>query len=307
LEEARFFAGLLAFFALAFPSFISSCGFGCIRMSLPIKFLVASRSSGFAMNSDPLLSCWIKIDRANKHLNDLIEAMKAFQQRYTQDFVLDEKSEPAVKIYRVRILEDIPPSFSGYIGDVIHNLRSALDCLATALVLRANPTVGENVLQETYFPISWDAPSLSGHERRARFFNQVGPAAEKLIRRVQPYRGGKGHILWQLDKLDIADKHRRIIPSLLNVSKITFYVMPPTDGSTISLPKYEPPFPLKDGDEICRIGFFEPHFDASVHFALEIAFNEPPIIVAKPVAITLKQFIYFVHRIIDIFRCNIFR
>jgi hypothetical protein len=258
------------------------------------------------MNSDPLLSCWIKIDRANKHLNDLIEAMKVFQHRYTHEFVPDEESEPAIKIYRVRILEDIPAKFSGYIGDVIHNLRSALDCLAVALIKRADPTVGEDILRETYFPIAWDEPGLS-RDRPTKFFSRVGAPAEKLIRRVQPYRGGKGQILWQLDNLDIADKHRRIIPGLLNVEKITFYVMPPIDGSAVSLPKYEPPFPLKDGDEICRVAFFEPNFKSSVHFQLEVAFNEPPIIVAEPVAPTLKQFIYFVHRLVDIFRRNIFR
>ncbi|WP_315701134.1 MULTISPECIES: hypothetical protein [unclassified Bradyrhizobium] len=257
------------------------------------------------MNNDPLLSCWIKIDRANKHLNDLIKAMEAFQHRYTQDFVADEESEPTIKIYRVRILEDIPANLSGYIGDVVHNLRSALDCLAVALIKRVDPTVGDDVLRDTYFPIAWDESGLS-NERRTRFFNRVGAPVEKLIRRVQPYRGGKGHVLWQLEHLDITDKHRQIIPGLLNVSHITFYVMQPVNGNPISRPKYEPPFPLKDGDEICRVAFSEPNYNSSVHFQLEIAFNEPPFVVAKPVAITLKQFVYFVHRLIDIFREQFF-
>ncbi len=112
------------------------------------------------MNGDPLLSCRIKISRAYKHLDDLIAMMNAYAERYTYEFVADEESEPAIKIYRVRIIEDIPADFSGPIGDVIHNLRSALDCLATALVLRADPGVTDEVLRETYFPISWSGQVL---------------------------------------------------------------------------------------------------------------------------------------------------
>ena len=106
------------------------------------------------MNGDPLLSCRIKVDRAIKHFNDLTDAIKPFAARETYRIWADEDSEPAVKIYRVRIVEDMPTQWSGHIGDVIHNLRSALDCLATELIIKFCPGASDEVLRETYFPIS---------------------------------------------------------------------------------------------------------------------------------------------------------
>lgn len=253
------------------------------------------------MNGDPLLSCRIKIDRAIKHFNDLTYAIKPFADRETYRIWADEESEPSIKIYRVRITEDMPPEWSGYIGDVIHNLRSALDCLATELVLKYCSSVNDEMLRKTYFPISWDEPGLTKNKDRADFFERVGPKVEKVIRRLQPYRRGKGHVLWQLHQLDISDKHRRILPARGAVSDIAFMIPSPEVGGTISVPKYEPPFPLKDGDEICRIGFFEPQFNANAHFTLQIAFNEPPIAVGEAVMPTLSKFINFVQRLTFIF------
>ena len=50
------------------------------------------------------------------------------------------------------------------------------------------------------------------------------------------------------------------------------------------------------------MAFFEPHFNANAHFALEIAFNEPPIVVGDAVMPTLKRFISYVERVVEIFR-----
>jgi hypothetical protein len=254
---------------------------------------------------DPLLSCRIKVDRANLHFNELTEATRKFTARWTHQIYSDEESEPSIKIYRIRILEDIPAEWSGFIGDIIHNLRSALDCLAAELIIKFHPAAGEPELRDTYFPIARE-PSDLNRGRRSRFLNRVGPRVERLVRRLQPYREGKGHVLWQIDALDIADKHRRIIPAFAGVGSINFFVVPPSNGSRLDLPKYQPPFPLKDGDEICRVGFFEPHFESNAHFRLEIAFNEDQIVVGEPVMLTLEKFIQYVDRVVEIFRQHCF-
>ena len=258
------------------------------------------------MNDDPLLSCRIKIDRATKHFNDLTQAIKPFANRETYRIWADEQSEPAIKIYRVKITEDMPPEWSGYIGDVIHNLRSALDCLATELVLKYCSNVNDEILRKTYFPISWDEPGLTNNKRRAEFFERVGPEVEKVIRLMEPYRGGNGHALWQLDQLDVADKHRRILPARGAVVNVEFFVPSPETGGAVSAPQQKPPFPLKDGDEVCRVVFFQPEFNANAHFTLEIAFNEPPIAVGEPVMPTLTKFHNFVERVITIFEQRFF-
>ena len=249
------------------------------------------------MNGDPLLSCRIKIDRAIKHFNDLIAEVEAYRDRDPNKIILDEDSEPAIKIYKIGIKEPMPETWSAIIGDTIHNLRSAMDCLAVALVVRAGIT-DPGIIQDTYFPISWDNVGLSG-AKRLLFFQRVGPAAEKIIRRLQPYRGGKGHPLWQLNQLDIIDKHRRIIPAGAALSKVEFFIE--RHDAPASVYKAQPAFPLKEGDELFRAVFFEAHFDANSHFTFDVAFNETGIVEREPVLPTLSEFINFVQRVIMIF------
>ena len=204
-----------------------------------------------------------------------------------------------MKIYKLHIVEPIPEIWSANIGDIIHNLRSVLDALATSLVI-ANGHTSEAVMRETYFPIRHDEAGLADGSVLA-FFQRAGPAAEKLIRRLQPYRGGKGHAFWQLHRLDIIDKHRAIIPVGANLANIQTF--PP--GNSVYTGK--PTYPLKEGDELFRSVFFEDHFDGKTHFVFEVAFGEGQIVDGQPLMPTLIQFINLVERLMMIFAKYVFR
>src|SRR5438552_2887844 len=86
------------------------------------------------MPVNPLFSCRVKIDRAHQHLRDFKLTIEAFSGRNPNPIITDEESEPAIKIDRFTVREDMPPDFSSYIGDIAHNAVSALDSLAFALV-----------------------------------------------------------------------------------------------------------------------------------------------------------------------------
>lgn len=251
------------------------------------------------MSDDPLISSRMKIDRAKKHFNDLNAEITAFSALEPYRIVVDEDSEPAVKIYKVHIIEQVPEIWSASIGDIIHNLRSALDSLATSLVI-ANGQTSEVVMSETYFPIRRCKANLADGNAMA-FFRRTGPKAEKLIRRLQPYRGGRGHALWQLHRLDIIDKHRTIIPVGANLAKVQIAA----HGDSAHPGK--PTYPLKEGDELFRSVFFEPHFDAKTDFVFQVAFGEGQVVDGQPLMPTLKEFIYLVERTIMIFAKHIFR
>jgi len=91
------------------------------------------------------------------------------------------------------------------IGDVIHNLRSALDHLYFQLVT-AN---GETPDRSTYFPIKKDRASYQ--QDRARFEQQIGSAAAAELDKLEPYPEGSP-FLWDLHQLDITDKHKLLVP-----------------------------------------------------------------------------------------------
>jgi len=93
------------------------------------------------------------------------------------------------------------------LGDAIHNLRTALDHLAYRLV-----SVGPKPhwRGKVYFPIADSAEEfvsrIGGIKKRLRH------DAVKPLAAIKAYRGGAGEILWQLNELDIIDKHRLLLP-----------------------------------------------------------------------------------------------
>lgn len=216
----------------------------------------------------PLQSCRVKINRTDKHLADFQTLLDKFASRNPYLIVSDEETEPAIRIFRVRIREQIPAEFSGIIGDAVHNLMSALDALAMSLVIRAaTEPITEEVMRDTYFPIHWK-PGFPG-ERFARFFQRIGPEAEEIIRKMEPYKGGLHDNLFRLWRLDVIDKHRAIVPVAADLESETYTFV---EENTPAIRNHKPVkkrFPIKDGNEIARRAFFEPEYDTHAHFSFQ--------------------------------------
>lgn len=252
-----------------------------------------------------LLSCRIKINRADKHIADFYALLEALNRTDESCIVLDMESEPGFKLLRFKSIKELP-DLSGVIGDAVHNLMSALDALAVALVIEANiEPVTEAVMSETYFPIDWD--SSFSRERFTKFFRRVGPDIEKLIKAMQPYRGGLHDNLFQLYRMDIFDKHRAIIPVVADLAGVSYTFINPQGLPWTRKDKPAKVFPLKDGDILAR--HHVRHIDnyGEAHFTFQIAFGEGQSFEGEPVAPTLRQLLNVVEGVIDIFARNIFK
>ena len=97
------------------------------------------------------------------------------------------------------------------LGDIIHNLRSALDILWNTMIRRLN---GDDTL--SYFPVCEKREELEGTILKAD--KVVTPAipglAEFLLNEVKLYKTGnpKGtDTIYYLNKLNRADKHRLLV------------------------------------------------------------------------------------------------
>jgi DNA primase len=97
-----------------------------------------------------------KIDRAKKHIADLDADRKAFLD--TRPYAVGAKRDPQTRkpIYYVTKVDPTPIALAATIGDIIQNLRSALDHLAYQLFLVG--TAGSaGAGRRVYFPIARDA------------------------------------------------------------------------------------------------------------------------------------------------------
>jgi hypothetical protein len=95
----------------------------------------------------------VKVERAKEHIRDLEAEVSSFLS--TNPYMVGTKRDPQTRrlIYYLVSVRNPSPRISAIIGDVIHNLRSALDHLAYQLVLAG----GARPSTQTYFPISEDA------------------------------------------------------------------------------------------------------------------------------------------------------
>jgi hypothetical protein len=93
-------------------------------------------------------------------------------------------------------------------GDVVHNLRGALDHLAYQLTKANRPRTTDEEFRNVYFPISKDE---AAHKRYiGRYEKFFGKEAIKLIDSLKPYKGGN-EALWRLHYLNNLSKHRLLL------------------------------------------------------------------------------------------------
>src|SRR6202051_4764394 len=176
--------------------------------------------SGYRPAVNPLDSVQRKLEWADKHLVDLKHELAAF--RVAKVKAVIRENDPNRPGYSRWILTDasIPDPIMLILGDAIHNLRSALDHFANAIV-RDN---GKQPSFETDFPI-WRSPKFDRKEYEATVETKVGRAAKPVVQEfkgLEPHEGGKNELLWALDKFDVVDKHRFLVVLALRPRSVGF-------------------------------------------------------------------------------------
>jgi hypothetical protein len=156
---------------------------------------------------DRLILVRIKIERAKKHLSDL--AIELLAAGYVTVGAVEGDLDAFKNRFSTReeliTLPRIPIEVFAISGDIVHNLRSALDHLAYQLVW-AN-TGNEPTSRLIEFPIAKDFATYKSEKTRK--VNGMRPEAIEAIDRLKPYKGGND-FLWRIHELDNIDKHRTL-------------------------------------------------------------------------------------------------
>src|SRR5262245_50276069 len=98
--------------------------------------------------NDPLEGPKLKIERANTQITEIASLIKQFSESQPYEFfeAIGSNGNPCLK---ARIKTGPPAQISVVVGDVLHNLRSALDQLACALAIKNGGSASN-----TYFPFA---------------------------------------------------------------------------------------------------------------------------------------------------------
>jgi hypothetical protein len=179
---------------------------------------------------------WAKADRAQIHLRSLDRLVAEFRASEPYTVVPRPTDTRGRTEYRLHIHKPMPVEISTTIGDILHNLRSALDSLAYEIALRGldRPMTAEEeracVFPVTKTPERFDQffDKTSKHERTRIRSALYGALARTAFRSVQPFRIHEEAILlgvqvtetyeqeyrwselYRLTQLSNLDKHRRL-------------------------------------------------------------------------------------------------
>jgi hypothetical protein len=197
----------------------------------------------------------LKIDQAKKHLDTLEKEVRSFLSRNPFAVVSEEEPRTGDLVDKVRINESVPIHWSAIVGDIINNLRSALDHLAYELV-QAND---QPTTRDTAFPISDNEAKFKANFPQA--LDGASMTAISTIQSLKPYKGGNDD-LWRLHQLDIIDKHRAIVTIgvayehlIMNV-EFGNHIIPmkvPLYSIIHALEPTDRRYPIEDGLEVFRL------------------------------------------------------
>lgn len=139
----------------------------------------------------------LKVDRAEKHLQELEAEIRCYARRQAYEAVRarQTKKDPHDWTYVLRITEQPDPRLAVICGDIVHNLRSAYDHLAVAIAPRRRRW-------QAGFPIElddiWEKDEagryvVADQNRRDSFLSRtegMPPKAVAIIEELQPYTRG---------------------------------------------------------------------------------------------------------------------
>ncbi len=255
----------------------------------------------------------VKVERANHHINDLESELQLFLD--SDPYVVGAKCDLETRqvIYYLAIVTPVPPVIATITGDVIQNLRSALDHLAYHLVVVGSGDTGN--FRHVYFPIADSAD----HYKASRDGKVRGMRQEAIdaIDALRPYGDGNDALVL-LNQLSVVDKHRLLLTvgmsfRAMNIGPFMESLMRKlwTDSGfedadeMPTLDVFVRPddrmFPIKAGDELFTAPA-ETDAGEKMEFAFDIAFGESEVGEGRPLVPTLHQLSQLVDGIVVGFR-----
>lgn len=233
-----------------------------------------------------------KLSRAHDHVKNLGLEIRAFHKTHALKVIAQNDTETGKQHFVLFGIGQFPEHWPCLIGDCVHNLRSALDLLACALVRANNKQPGIR----TYFPVGDDEADL---EKRIKSkFGRASARAKDVVRTLKTYKGGN-ESLWTVHRLDILDKHQLVVPIATVPHTLKLSTPDDVKGGRIEMPQDGMLHGFKDGDIFLSapIGMLEGYPEA----AFKIMFGQIEVAAGERIVPTLNGCFEAVHEVIRTF------
>lgn len=160
---------------------------------------------------------WRRVFYARAHLDSLADEVSAYRERHKDSSLrrvhnLDVATNRYVRLeYLFDVSESVPDAWGFMVGDVLHNLQSALDNLIWSLAVQES---GPNPPNERAigFPAFREPEDFD--RRTPSTLQALHPNVRAEVKRLQPFSNPDTPVdlspIWLLHELDRLDKHRSV-------------------------------------------------------------------------------------------------
>jgi hypothetical protein len=158
----------------------------------------------------------LKLERANKHIEDLGAIVSALPDAYVSTIEPNEKLGQTIK-YTPPDITKITSDMAVIIGDALHNLRTGIEYAYLGAVERHAPSALDCY---TKFPTGQTRSEVESR-LKGRGIDILSPKLfDRIVTNIKPYVVGGNCLIKMLHDLDVSDKHWLLIP-LMRVATIT--------------------------------------------------------------------------------------
>jgi hypothetical protein len=153
----------------------------------------------------PFESSWRKVARSEEHFRELDLKIKNFACITPYEKVVEPHPEKAGHVvHKMKLTKPLPDSLGEIAGDVVQNLRSALDIAGYSIAL----ALGINDPKYCAFPFAGSLAQIANSLGRCK---DLPKEMQSLFVGFQPYYGGDND-LWALNEMCVCDKHKMLTP-----------------------------------------------------------------------------------------------
>jgi hypothetical protein len=150
------------------------------------------------------------MERARHQVALLQSDIDAFFARKPYELVVETNAKQTELYAVVKEREPVPVAWSILAGEIVHDLRSALDHVVTQLVIRKTGLPPST--STTRFPIFLTADDYRENRGEKVWLHGASSAARAIIKAAQPFETGEGMTspLWHLHELSNWERRRAI-------------------------------------------------------------------------------------------------
>lgn len=164
------------------------------------------------MNSWDFTDAKLKVKRAKYHLESFNFCMSDWVKNDPSFISIKKDIDAGCNVLKFDITKSVPEDIALIAGDIVHNLRSALDYIAVEIVRKSGKGISD-----VHFPFHETFDGLITMLGDGKLCRASPEAAAIIIEEIKPYPDGN-RFIWSLNRLSNTDKHRLLVPTLLRVN-----------------------------------------------------------------------------------------